>query len=247
MGSLMNGLALSEWFTPLGSTFLIFSDYMRPPMRLAALMERQVIYVFTHDSIFLGEDGPTHQPIEQLWALRAIPNFELWRPADGVETAMAWAQVLRRLKGPSALALTRQKLPALPARDAALVARGGYELVSGGPLTLVATGSEVSLAVAAAGPLGARVVSMPCVERFLAQDAAWRNSVLPEDAEVVTLEAGRTPMWGTVTQGRRALHLGIDRFGASAPAGELAKQFGFTPESVVERVRAWQKGSRPGL
>ena len=242
MGSVMNGLALSEWFTPLGSTFLIFSDYMRPPMRLAALMERQAIYVFTHDSIFLGEDGPTHQPIEQLWALRAIPNFELWRPADGVETAIAWAQALKRSKGPSALALTRQKLPLLsrPSVDAAAIARGGYELVPGGPLTLVATGSEVALAVAAAAQLGARVVSMPCVERFLAQDEAWRDSVLPPGADVVTIEAGRTPMWGTVTQGRRALHLGIDRFGASAPAGDLAKHFGFTPESVVERVNAWR-------
>jgi transketolase len=242
MGSLMNGLALSEWFTPLGSTFLIFSDYMRPPMRLAALMERQVVYVFTHDSIFLGEDGPTHQPIEQLWALRAIPNFELWRPADGAETAIAWAAVLRRTKGPSALALTRQKLPALPAADPALIARGAYELVPGGPLTIVATGSEVALAVAAAAELGARVVSMPCVERFLAQDEGWRSSVLPPSADVVTIEAGRTPMWGTVTQGRPALHLGIDRFGASAPAAELAKQFGFTAPAVVERVKAWLAG-----
>jgi transketolase len=249
MGSILNGLALSDRFIPMGSTFLIFSDYMRPPMRLAALMGLQVIYVYTHDSIFLGEDGPTHQPIEQLWGLRTIPNFELWRPADGPETAIAWAQTLRRTTGPSALALTRQKVPALPRQggvDAKAIARGGYVLVDtpGYALTLVATGSEVGVAVAAARTLSdrgrpTRVVSMPCVERFLAQDASWRNAVLAPDAAVVTLEAGRTPMWGTVTEGRRALHLGIDHYGASAPAAELAKEFGFTPESVVERVRAW--------
>jgi transketolase len=133
MGSVMNGLALSEWFTPLGSTFLIFSDYMRPPMRLAALMERQVVYVFTHDSIFLGEDGPTHQPIEQLWALRAIPNFELWRPADGPETAIAWAAVLRRTEGPVGAGADAAEAAGAAVCGPVAIARGGYELVPGGP------------------------------------------------------------------------------------------------------------------
>jgi len=247
MGAILNGLALDGRFVPMGSTFLIFSEYMRPPIRLAGLMSRQVVYVFTHDSIFLGEDGPTHQPIEQLWSLRLIPNLEVWRPADGPETAIAWAAALRRTHGPTALALSRQKLPALPVRaDASSIARGGYVVVDAASpaLTFVATGSEVGLAVSAASLLAAsgtpvRVVSMPCVERFLAQDSSWRDAVLPVGGPVCTLEAGRTAAWGAVTGARPALHLGIDHYGASAPAGELAKHFGFTPESVVERVRAW--------
>ena len=247
MGAIMNGLALDGRFVPMGSTFLIFSEYMRPPIRLAALMSQQAVYVFTHDSIFLGEDGPTHQPIEQLWSLRLIPNLEVWRPADGPETAIAWAAALRRTKGPTVLALSRQKLPALPRRaDASDIARGGYVVVDAPApaLTFVATGSEVGLAVSAASLLGTpvRVVSMPCVERFLAQPAEWRESVLPVGGPVVTLEAGRTAAWGSVTGARPALHLGIDHFGASAPAGDLAKHFGFTPESVVERVTAWLAG-----
>jgi transketolase len=249
MGAILNGLTLDGRFVPMGSTFLIFSEYMRPPIRLAALMEKQAIYVYTHDSIFLGEDGPTHQPIEQLWALRVIPNLEVWRPADGPETAVAWAAALRRTKGPTALALSRQKLPALPRPagvDISAIARGGYVLEDGpaNALTFVATGSEVALALEAARRLAAagtpaRVVSMPCVERFAAQEASWRDAVLPKGAPVVTLEAGVTAAWGAVTGGQRALHLGIDRFGASAPAAELAKHFGFTPESVVERVKEW--------
>ena len=249
MGALLNGLSLDGRFAPMGSTFLIFSDYMRPPIRLACLMGIQAIYVFTHDSIFLGEDGPTHQPVEQLWALRWIPHLEVWRPADGPETAIAWAAALRRAKAPTALALSRQKLPALPRPsgvDAAAIAKGGYVLVRApdGALTLVATGSEVGLAVEAARRLGvagrpARVVSMPCVERFLVQDERWRDSVLHPGAPVVTIEAGRTTPWSAVTGERRALHLGIDRFGASAPAADLAKHLGFTPESVVERITEW--------
>jgi transketolase len=250
MGAILNGLALDGRFIPMGSTFLIFSDYMRPAMRLAALMSQQVVYVFTHDSIFLGEDGPTHQPIEQLWSLRLIPNLEVWRPADGPETAIAWAAALRRTHGPTALALSRQKLPALPRHaDAVSIARGGYVVVDAPSpaLTFVATGSEVGLAVSAAALLASsglavRVVSMPCVERFLAQPDDWRYAVLPVGGPVVTIEAGRTAAWGAVTGARPALHLGIDHFGASAPAGELAKQFGFTPESVVERVKAWLRG-----
>ncbi|MEP7028147.1 MAG: transketolase [Candidatus Eisenbacteria bacterium] len=253
MGSILNGLTLDGRFIPMGSTFLIFSDYMRPPMRLAALMKQQAIYVFTHDSIFLGEDGPTHQPIEQLWSLRLVPNLEVWRPADGPETAIAWAAALRRTDGPTALALSRQKLPLIPRPkgvDAAAIARGGYvvEHAAGHVVTLLATGSEVGLALESSKRLAAsgrpaRVISMPCVERFLAQDAAWRDSVLAPGAPVVTLEAGVTAAWGAVTDGRRALHVGIDHYGASAPAAELAKHFGFTPESVVERVTAWLGGN----
>ncbi len=246
MGAILNGLALDGRFVPMGSTFLIFSDYCRPPIRLAGLMRKQVIYIFTHDSIFLGEDGPTHQPVEQLWGLRLVPNVEVWRPADGVETAIAWAAALRRTDGPTLLALSRQKLPALPrasdaAVDRAQVARGGYVLVetAGASLTIVATGSEVGLAVEAARGLGARVVSMPCVERFLAQDTAWRDAVLPPGQPVVTLEAGRTPAWAAVTGARPALHLGLDRFGASAPLKDLQEHFGFTAEAVAKEVRGW--------
>jgi transketolase len=252
MGAILNGLALDGRFVPMGSTFLVFADYMRPPIRLAALMRKQVVYVFTHDSIFLGEDGPTHQPIETLWALRIIPGVEVWRPADAVETAMAWAAALRRTDGPTALALSRQKLPALPrnadaAADRAAVLRGGYVLVedTAAVLTIVATGSEVGLAVEAAQLLAAsgraaRIVSMPCVERFLAQDAAWREAVLPPGKPVVTLEAGRTSPWAAVTEARTSLHLGIDRFGASAPLKDLQLHLGFMPEAVAGAIREWR-------
>jgi transketolase len=258
MGAILNGLALDGRFVPMGSTFLIFSDYMRPPMRLAGLMKQQVVYVFTHDSIFLGEDGPTHQPVEQLWSLRLVPNLEVWRPADATETAIAWASALRRTDGPTAIALSRQKLPALPrptdggdgaaaaAADRAAVARGGYALVQdpSAQFTILATGSEVGVAVEAAqklsaGGLAVRVVSMPCVERFLAQNAAWRDAVLPPGQPAITLEAGRTPAWAAVTGERRALHLGIDHFGASAPAKDLAQHFGFTADAVAEAIRGW--------
>jgi transketolase len=254
MGAILNGLALDGRFTPMGSTFLVFADYMRPAIRLAALMRKQVIYVFTHDSIFLGEDGPTHQPIETLWGLRIIPGLEVWRPADAAETALAWAAALRRTDGPSALALSRQKLPALPrpadaAADQAAIARGGYVLVddAAAMLTIVATGSEVGLAVEAAqllaaGGRAARVVSMPCVERFVAQDAAWRDKVLPVGKPVVTLEAGRTTPWAAVTGARPSLQLGIDRFGASAPLKDLQQHFGFTADQVAGRIREWNGG-----
>jgi transketolase len=224
---------------------------MRPAIRLAALMEQQAIYVFTHDSIHLGEDGPTHQPIEHLAALRLIPHLAVWRPADGAETAIAWAQALRRRHAPTALALTRQKLTPLPRDggvDAAAIARGGYvwREAADAAVTIVATGSEVALALDAAVQLAAggaptRVVSMPCVEAFLAQDAAWRDRVLPPGGRRVSLELGRTGPWAAIV-GADALRLGMDRFGASAPAGELAKQFGFTADRVAERVRAFLAG-----
>jgi transketolase len=257
MAAILNGLALDGGWVPYGSTFLVFSDYLRPSLRLAALMGQQVIHVYTHDSIHLGEDGPTHQPVEHLAALRLIPGVHVGRPADGPETAVAWARALRRKDGPTALALTRQKLPALPRPggvDAAAIARGGYVLLEtagadgagtagGADVTLVATGSEVALALAAAQRLAAtgiaaRVVSMPCVEAFAAQEAAWRDAVLPPGARCVSLELGRSGPWAEIV-GREALRIGFDRFGASAPAEVLAREFGFTPEAVAERVRRW--------
>ena len=219
----------------------MFSDYARNAIRMAALMRQRVIHVLTHDSIGLGEDGPTHQPIEHVASLRLIPNVEVWRPCDAVETAVAWQQSIERADGPSCLALTRQGVPHQP-RDAgqrADIARGGYVLrdCDGTPeLILMATGSEVALALAAADLLAerrVRVVSMPCVERFAAQDAAYREAVLPAAVEArVAVEAGVTPGWYRYV-GTRGEVVGIDRFGASAPAGELFANFGFTAELVA--------------
>ena len=250
MGSIENGLALYGAFLPYGATFLIFSDYMRPAIRLAALTGLRVVYVFTHDSIFLGEDGPTHQPVEQLPALRLIPNLEVWRPADGPETALAWAAALRRAGGPSALVLTRQKTGVLPRAGAvnpSAIQKGGYvvrDAASGKPhVVLVATGSEVSLAAEAAVLLEARgvparVVSIPCVERFEEQAEDYRRSVIPSGARIVVLEAAETRPWCAVV-GADALRIGISRFGASAPYEDLARQLGFTPEAVADRVAGW--------
>jgi transketolase len=252
MGAIANGLALYGAWIPYGGTFLIFSDYMRPAIRLAALSGLRAIYVFTHDSLFLGEDGPTHQPIEQLASLRLIPNLEVWRPADGLETAVAWSEALRRDKAPTALALTRQKVAALERRaefDRADIRRGGYVVADPAArgrkahVTLVATGSEVGLAQAAAGLLEGRgvpalVVSMPCVERFEQQPPAYRSAVLPEGVPTVVLEAARTDLW-CATVGRDALRIGMTRFGASAPAEALAEEFGFTPAAVADRVAGW--------
>ncbi|MEO6462452.1 MAG: transketolase C-terminal domain-containing protein, partial [Candidatus Eisenbacteria bacterium] len=257
MGSVMNGLALDGGFVPYGSTFLIFSDYMRPPIRLAALMELQAIYVFTHDSIQLGEDGPTHQPIEQLSALRLIPHLEVWRPADGPETAIAWARALRRTSAPTAIALTRQKVTpaARPGGvDAAAIGRGGYVWREAGTtvapeaVTIVATGSEVALALDAATLLAAagqavRVVSMPCVETYMAQDLEWRERVLPPGGRRVSLELGRTSPWAAIV-GEDGLRLGLDRFGASAPAEELVKRFGFTAQDVADKITRWLGADR---
>ncbi len=249
MGAVMNGMALSGMIIPYGATFLIFSDYMRPPMRLAALMEQQVIYVFTHDSIFLGEDGPTHQPIEQLASLRTVPNLLVVRPADGAETAMAWALALQRRKGPTALALTRQGLPPLERPDGfdpKTMLRGGYVVADGaaadaaGPLVIMASGSEVGCAVAAGQILSqrgvaARIVSMPCPQLFMQQPEEYRLSVIPHPARTVVIEAASLQGWERIA-GRAALMLGIDRFGASAPAEVLAREFGFTGELVADRI-----------
>ncbi len=245
MGAALNGMALSGLLRPYGGTFLIFSDYMRPSVRLAALMGLPVIYVFTHDSIFLGEDGPTHQPVSQLPALRAIPNLTVIRPADANETAGAWAAALENRDGPTALALTRQKLPILDAtREAGpeAVARGGYVLRDGGDVILIATGSEVSLALEAADRLAAegteaRVVSLPSWELFEQQDQAYRDQVLPPDQPLrLAIEAASPLGWERWVGDRGAVH-GVDGYGASAPYQDLAREYGFTAERVVERVR----------
>jgi len=247
MGAIVNGMLYYGAFRPYGATFLIFSDYMRPAIRLAALAGLPAIYVFTHDSIFVGEDGPTHEPIEQTSSLRLIPNLHVFRPADGYETAVAWGEALKRTDGPSALLLSRQKLPALARATGELSdpRRGAY-LIAGddGPdAVVIATGSEVHLGLAAREALAAEgkrlnVVSALCLEVFQAQDQAYRDRLLPRDLPTASIEAGRTDPWARLT-GRDGLNLGIDRFGASAPAGELAKQFGITEESVTQRLREW--------
>jgi len=254
MGAILNGLALHGGPIPYGATFLIFSDYMRPPIRLAAMTGLQVIFVFTHDSVFLGEDGPTHQPVEQLPGLRLVPNLEVVRPADPLEVAAAWSLALERRDGPTALILTRQDVPALrrpPGFAADLLRRGGYVLSEGIPrgggaaaapasLALVATGSEVAPAqeaqeILALRGIPSRLVSMPCPDLFLRQDEAYRRSVLPKNARCVVVEAARLNGWERVA-GSDALLIGIDRFGASAPWKVIAEKFGLTGPQIAERV-----------
>ncbi|MDF5753721.1 transketolase [Spongiactinospora sp. TRM90649] len=248
MGAILNGIALHGGTRPYGGTFLVFSDYMRPAVRLAALMKLPVIYVWTHDSIGLGEDGPTHQPIEHLWALRAIPGLDVVRPADANETAAAWRIVLQHTDRPAALALTRQNLPVLAeTADAAKVARGGYILreASGDRprVILIATGSEVELALSAretleAKGVPARVVSMPCVEWFRAQDRAYREEVLPHEIKArVAVEAGIAMGWREFV-GEEGEVLSIEHFGASAPYRTLFEQFGLTADRVVAAANA---------
>ena len=250
MGAICNGLALSGGIIPYGATFLIFSDYMRPSVRLSALGELQCLWIYTHDSIFLGEDGPTHQPIEQLWSLREIPNLAVVRPADALETAAAWAIALSRKKAPTAFALTRQKVPAVKRDDGwdpKNALRGAYiaqEATGGKPdVVLIATGSEVQLAVGARERLEktgkkVRVVSAPCLEAFEQQDAAYRDAVIPPGTRRVSIEAGVTLPWRRWV-GDTGLSIGIDHFGASAPDKVLAQKFGFTVDSVTERVQKW--------
>ncbi len=247
MGSMMNGMALSGLLRPYGGTFLIFSDYMRPAVRLAALMNQPVTYVFTHDSIFLGEDGPTHQPVSQLLSLRAIPNLTVLRPADGNETREAWRIAMERSEGPTALCLTRQKLPILAETAAHAdpgVARGGYVLADHGEpqLVLLATGSEVHLALAAqqrlaAEGVGSRVVSLPSWELFDAQSAEYRDRVLPPRLTArLAIEAGLPLGWERYV-GPQGRIIGQDGWGASAPAADLEQHFGYTVERVVEDAR----------
>jgi len=247
MAAIMNGIALHGGFIPYGGTFLTFSDYSRNAIRMAALMNQRVIHVFTHDSIGLGEDGPTHQSVEQTSSLRLIPNLSVWRPCDTVETAVAWKLALARRDAPTALILSRQNLPFV-ARDEAAIAdieRGGYVLAEaegGTPArVLIATGSEVGLALEAkkrleAEGLPTRVVSMPSTDAFDRQDAAWREAVLPPGVRRVAIEAGSTALWWKYV-GENGAVVGIDRFGESAPAGALFRHFGFTPEAVADAAR----------
>ena len=252
MGSVCNGLALAGGIIPYGATFLVFSDYMRPSVRLSALGELQCLWIFTHDSIFLGEDGPTHQPIEHVWALRLIPNLAVVRPADALETAAAWTIAMTRAHGPTAFALTRQKLPAVK-RDASFdpkdALKGAYiaqDATGGKPeVVIIATGSEVQLAVGARERLEkagkkVRVVSAPCLEVFAQQEASYRDRVLPKGVRRVSVEAGVTQPWKAIV-GEDGLALGIDHFGASAPDKVLAQKFGFTVDAVTEKIQAWLK------
>jgi len=249
MGAICNGLALAG-FVPYGSTFLIFSDYMRPSVRLSALMEQQCVWIYTHDSVFLGEDGPTHQPIEQLWALRLIPNLAVVRPADGLEVAAAWAIALARKNAPTAFALTRQKVPTIKrdqAFDARNMLKGAYVVqeASGAKpdMILVATGSELHLATGAKEKLEqkgkkVRVVSVLSFAELAKQDAAYHEAVLPHGVPAVSIEAGRTGPWLSIL-GLDGLAIGIDRFGASAPDKVIAEKFGLTVDAVTAKIESW--------
>ena len=246
MSAIMNGIALHGGFIPFGATFLMFSEYARNALRMAALMKQRSIFVYTHDSIGLGEDGPTHQPIEQIPTLRMIPNMAVWRPCDAVESAVSWQQAIQRKEGPSCLIFSRQGLPhqARTAEQLENITKGGYVLkdCAGTPdVIIIATGSEVALAVGAAEQLSSkkiRVVSMPSTSVFDAQDAAYRESVLPAAVTArVAVEAAVTDAWYKYV-GLNGAVVGINRFGESAPAGELFKYFGFTVEKVVEAVES---------
>jgi transketolase len=247
MAAVMNGVALHGGFIPYGGTFLTFSDYSRNAIRMAALMKRRVVHVFTHDSIGLGEDGPTHQSVEHAASLRLIPNLAVWRPADTAETAVAWTAAIQRTDGPTALLLSRQNLPYAPKANTADIARGGYVLaepsevgLKGKPrAVLIATGSEVSLALHAQAELAklkiaVRVVSLPCTQVFDAQSVQYKSGVLPAGVPRIAIEAGVTDGWWKY--GCAAV-VGLDRYGESAPASVLFEYFGFTPANVVAVVR----------
>ncbi len=257
MSAIMNGIALHGGYIPYGGTFLTFSDYSRNAVRMSALMGERVVFVFTHDSIGLGEDGPTHQPIEHLASLRLIPNNVVWRPCDAVETMVAWLAAIERRDGPSCLSLSRQNLPHFErdAQQLSDIRKGGYVLAEsqGSPaVTLLATGSEVGLAMRAhdalaAGGIGARVVSMPSCSDFDVQDAQYRAKVLPRDVPVLAIEAGVTKYWRAYT-GFDGDVIGIDRFGESAPAAQVADALGLTVPAITERARALaQRGVRQAI
>ncbi len=248
MTAIANGLALHGGFIPFDATFLVFSDYARNGVRMSALIPAHAIHVYTHDSIGLGEDGPTHQPVEHLASLRYIPNNDVWRPCDAVESAVSWKAAITRQDGPSCLVFSRQNLPHQPrsAEQIAQIERGGYVLAdaAGTPdVILIATGSEVSLATEAKAQLDAagiktRVVSMPSTDVFLRQDAAYRESVLPNAVRKrVAVEAGVTGFWRQFV-GLDGAVVGIDTFGASAPADQLYKHFGITTAHVVEAAKS---------
>lgn len=247
MAAIMNGMALHGGLLPFGGTFLMFSEYSRNALRMAALMKQRVIHVFTHDSIGLGEDGPTHQPIEQTATLRLMPNMSVWRPCDTVETMVAWAKAVEKRDGPTSLILSRQNLPFIKRNDAqiALIERGGYILsdCEGTPdVVLIATGSEVDLALKSqealkAEGIAARVVSMPSTDTFDRQEQDYKDSVLPKGVKRVAIEAGSTDIWWKYV-GCDGAVIGINRFGESAPANVLFKAFGFTVENVVATVKS---------
>lgn len=245
MAAVMNGMALHSPIVPYAGTFMQFADYSRPAIRLGALMKQRVVHVMTHDSIGLGEDGPTHQPVEHLAALRAIPNVDVYRPCDGIETAEAWQLAINDLEGPSVMALTRQGLPTLcENREENMVAKGAYILRESGDkpqVTLFASGSEVEIAAAAYDELTAdgvsvRLVSVPCMDRFQEQDGAYIQNLICNDSIKVAVEAGIRQGWDALI-GAHSPFIGMDSFGASAPAPELYKHFGITKEAVVEAVR----------
>jgi transketolase len=247
MCAMMNGITLHGGFIPYGGTFLVFSDYARNALRMAALMKIRVVYVFTHDSIGLGEDGPTHQPVEHAATLRLIPNMDVWRPCDTVESAIAWGAALERADGPSALLFSRQNLPFAKRASLENIRKGGYVLSDAPPgsearAVIIATGSEVQLALGAqklladAG-IAVRVVSMPSTTTFDRQPDDYKASVLPKDIPRVAVEAGVTDLWRKYV-GLEGAVVGLDRFGESAPAGDLFKHFGFTPENVAKAVRS---------
>lgn len=253
MGAFVNGLSVSDGWIPFGSTFLVFSDYMRPAIRLASLSRLQSIFIFTHDSVYLGEDGPTHQPVEHYWALRLIPHLDFVRPADGLECAMAWTHALRRKDGPTAFALSRQKLMTLPRPegfDNRVMLRGAYILQdteTEPTIVIIATGSEVEIAVGAKQILDAegervRVVSAPCWDEFERQPSGYRDSVLLSGPKRVVIEIGVTTPWYSVV-GPTGLVIGRDDFGASAPDKVIQKEFGFTKEAVADKIRAWRRGA----
>lgn len=255
MGGILNGMALHGGVIPYGGTFLVFSDYMRPSIRLAALMGVRVVFIFTHDSVGVGEDGPTHQPVEQAAALRAIPNLTVFRPGDANEVAQAWKAALENQDGPTALLLTRQSVPVFdrsadgiaPAKD---TAKGGYLFYESAPdsppdLILVSCGSELEIAFNAARQLAedgssVRVVSLPCWSLFSAQSDAYQAEVLPPDVPKVSIEAGVTQGWHrwVGNDPSRGIAIGVDRFGASAPYKDVYKHLGLTPERVVEAARS---------
>ncbi len=243
MSAIMNGLALHGGLIPYGATFLVFMEYARNAVRMAALMRQRVLFVYTHDSIGLGEDGPTHQPIEQLTTLRSTPNLDVWRPCDAVETAVAWKESISRKNGPSTLIFSRQALPHQDRCQERLhnIQRGAYTLrdTQGMPdAIIIATGSEVSLAVDAAEQLAAqgkhiRVVSMPCAEAFERQSNDYREQVLPASVTTrLAIEAGHVDYWHKYV-GLNGAIIGMSTFGESAPAGDLFKHFGFTVDNVV--------------
>lgn len=251
MGAILNGLALYGGFIPYGGTFMVFSDYMRPTIRLAALMGLQVVYIFTHDSIFVGEDGPTHQPVEHLAALQVIPNLTVFRPADNLETAAAWIFALKHRNGPTALCLTRQKVPVVHKRENFKpedMARGCF-IVENTPnpqIVLIGSGSELGVVIDAGKILkekgyAVRIVSMPSLTLFKKQPIEYQNSIIPPTgAKLVAVEAGVSIIWANIV-GKEGLVIGLDRFGSSAPYQILAEKFGFTGAQVAAKVIEWLK------